>query len=45
MGQLLARLSPDQIRDAFPGCRILTPAEVEKFASIVKGRIDELNML
>jgi hypothetical protein len=44
MGQLLSRLSPDQIRDAFRAAGY-SRDEVEEFASIVKGRIDELNTL
>jgi hypothetical protein len=44
MGQLLNRLSPDQIRDAFRAAGY-SPQEVEGFAHVVKGRIDELNAL
>jgi hypothetical protein len=44
MGQLLGRLSPDQIRDAFRSAGY-APEEVDGFASVMKGRIDELNTL
>jgi hypothetical protein len=43
-GQLLARLSPEQIRDAFRAAQY-TPEEVEAFARAVELRIDELNQL
>jgi hypothetical protein len=43
-GQLLARLSPEQIRDAFRAAEY-TPEEVEAFARAVELRIDELNQL
>lgn len=44
MGQLLARLSPQQIRDAFRAAGY-SPRDVEAFASVVEGRIDELKKL
>jgi hypothetical protein len=44
MGQLLARLSPSQIRDAFRAAGY-TPEEVEGFASVLESRIAELNRL
>jgi hypothetical protein len=44
LGQLLARLSPDQIRDAFRAGGY-TPQEVEAFSRIVEHRIAELNAL
>jgi len=43
-GQLLARLSREQIRDAFRAAQY-TPEEVEAFARAVELRIDELNQL
>ena len=43
-GQLLARLSPAQIRDAFRAGGY-TPEEVESFATVVESRIAELNKL
>ncbi len=42
MGELLAKLSPSQIRDAFRAAGY-TPEEVEGFASEVESRIGELN--
>jgi hypothetical protein len=44
LGQLLARLSPRQIRDAFRAAGY-TPQEVEALAAILEGRIAELNSL
>lgn len=44
MGQLLAKLSPKQIRDAFRASGF-TPEEVEGFASEVESRIAQLNRL
>jgi len=43
-GQLLAKLSHDQIRDAFRAAQY-TPEEVEAFASALELRIAELNQL
>ena len=43
-GELLARLSPNQIRDAFRSAGY-TPAEVEGFTQVVRTRIQELNKL
>jgi len=44
IGQQLARLSPEQIRDCFRASGF-SPAEVEGFATVVQGRIAELNRL
>jgi hypothetical protein len=44
MGQLLARLSPDQIRDAFRAAGY-SPAEVAGFAAVVEQRIAALKAL
>ena len=44
MGQLLAQLTPEQIRDAFRAGGY-SPEQVEEFASIVLGRIAELKEL
>jgi hypothetical protein len=44
MGQVLVRLSPAQIRDAFRAAGY-TPEEVEGFAEVVEARIAELNRL
>jgi hypothetical protein len=44
MGQLLVRLSPDQVRDAFRAAGY-SPAEVEAFTGVVERRIGELNAL
>lgn len=44
MGQVLARLSPAQIRDAFRAAGY-TPEEVEGFAGVVEARVAELNNL
>ncbi|MBI4906214.1 MAG: hypothetical protein HY820_21445 [Acidobacteria bacterium] len=44
MGQILARLSSKQIRDAFRAASY-SPRQVERFASLVEGRIAELNEL
>ena len=44
MGQLLARLSPEQIRDAFRAAGY-GPGEVEGFAMIVENRIAQLKAL
>ena len=43
-GQLLARLSPNQIRDAFRAAGY-SPREVEGFAAVLEHRIEELNRL
>jgi hypothetical protein len=44
LGQLLAKLSPDQIRDCFRAGGF-SPAEVEGFAKVVEERIADLNRL
>jgi hypothetical protein len=44
MGQLLAQLSPDQIRDAFRAGGY-SPQEVDGFAKVIEARIVELNKL
>jgi hypothetical protein len=44
MGQLLAGLSPDQIRDAFRSAGY-SPQEVDGFATVVESRIAELKKL
>jgi hypothetical protein len=44
MGQILAQLSPNQIRDAFRAAGY-SPQEIEGFASVVQNRIAELNRL
>jgi hypothetical protein len=44
MGQLLARLSPDQIRDAFRSAGY-SSQEVDGFAKVIEARIAELNKL
>ncbi len=44
IGQLLARLSPDQIRDAFRAAGY-SPQVVEGFATVLESRIAELNKL
>ncbi len=44
IGRLLAKLSPDQIRDAFRSAGY-SPQEVEGFAQVVLERIAELNSL
>src|SRR5579864_1390939 len=44
MGQLLGRLSPDQIRDAFRAAGY-SPQEANEFATVVQSRIAELNVL
>ena len=44
MGQLLAQLSPEQVRDAFRAAGY-TPDEVEGFSKVVEGRIAQLNKL
>jgi hypothetical protein len=44
MGQLLAQLSPEQVRDAFRAAGY-TPEEVEGFSKVVEGRIAQLNKL
>lgn len=44
MGSILARLSPNQIRDAFRAGGY-SPAQIEGFASVVEERIAELNAL
>jgi len=44
IGQILAKLSPQQIRDAFRAAGY-SPEEVEEFASVMEERILELNKL
>jgi hypothetical protein len=44
IGQILARLSPNQLRDAFRAAGY-TPEQVEKFASVIEHRITELNQI
>ncbi len=44
MGQLLAQLSPEQIRDAFRAAGY-SPEQVESFAQVVESRIAELGRL
>jgi len=44
VGQLLGRLSAEQIRDSFRAAGY-SPEEVEGFAQVVQGRIAELNQL
>jgi hypothetical protein len=44
IGQLLAQLSPEQIRDAFRAAGY-KPDEVEGFSKVVEGRIAQLNKL
>jgi hypothetical protein len=44
MGQILAKLSPQQIRDAFQAAGY-SPEEIEEFAVILEERIGELNKL
>ena len=44
IGQLLAQLSPDQVRDAFRAAGY-TPREIEGFTKVVEERIAELNRL
>ena len=44
MGQILAQLSPAQIRDAFRAAGY-SPQEIEGFASVVQNRIAQLNKL
>jgi hypothetical protein len=44
IGGLLARLTPQQIRDAFRAAGY-QPAEVERFAKVVEKRIAALNQL
>jgi hypothetical protein len=44
MGQLLGRLSHEQIRDAFRAAGYSTQ-EANDFAGVVEGRIAELNAL
>jgi hypothetical protein len=44
MGQLLARLSPEQIRDAFRSAGY-SPEEVEEFVTVMEGRITVLTDL
>jgi hypothetical protein len=44
MGDLLSRLSPEQIQDAFRSAGY-SPQEVEDFSKIVQERIDELTRL
>jgi hypothetical protein len=44
MGHLLARLSPDQVRDAFRAAGY-SPEEVDGFTAVVEQRIGELTEL
>jgi hypothetical protein len=44
MGQLLAKLSPQQIRDAFRAAGY-SPEEIEEFAAVLEARIGELTKL
>jgi hypothetical protein len=44
LGQLMARLSPQQIRDAFKASGY-SPEETEQFASVLQQRITELTRL
>ena len=44
LGELLARLSPEQIRDAFRAAGY-SPEEIEGFSKIVEGRIAQLREL
>jgi len=44
IAQILAQLSPEQIRDAFRAGGY-TPDEVEGFSKVVEGRIAQLNKL
>ena len=44
IGSILARLTPQQIRDAFRAGGF-SPAEIEGFADVVEGRIRDLNAL
>jgi hypothetical protein len=44
LGELLAKLSPEQIRDAFRAGGY-TPDEVEGFASVLESRIQDLKRL
>jgi hypothetical protein len=44
MGEILARLSPEQIRDAFRAAGY-SPAQIEGFAEVVEQRIAQLNLL
>jgi hypothetical protein len=44
IGEILAKLSPDQIRDAFRAAGY-SPQEIEAFSEVVEGRIAELNRL
>ena len=44
MGQLLAQLSPSQIRDAFRAAGY-TPQVIDRYAAVVESRIAELNRL
>lgn len=44
LGQLLGQLSPEQIRDCFRAAGY-SPEEVEGFATVVQGRIADLNHL
>jgi len=44
LGQLLGRLSPEQISDCFRAAGY-SPVEVEAFAKVVQGRIADLNQL
>jgi hypothetical protein len=44
MGQILAQLSPGQIRDAFRAAGY-SSQEIEGFASVIQNRIAQLNKL
>jgi hypothetical protein len=44
MGQMLAKLSPSQIRDAFRAAGY-SPEEIEGFARVVEKRIGQLSAL
>jgi hypothetical protein len=44
MGQVLAQLSPDQLRDAFRAGGY-SPQDANEFAAVVQSRIAELNAL
>ena len=44
LGELLARLSPEQIRDAFRAAGY-SPQEIQGFSKVLEGRIAELNQL
>ena len=44
MGGLLARLSPQQIRDAFRAAGYSNP-DIDRFSTILRSRIEQLNEL